>query len=65
MAIPHQCPKCFGEGKVLDYSSNDLVTYYRCDPCGRVWAHVHALTGAQIPDSATEREEFLKRLKRR
>jgi hypothetical protein len=35
------------------------VNYYRCDPCGHVWAHVHAIKGMPMRDVTVDRDEFL------
>ena len=42
--MPHRlCSVCQIEGRLLERSSQDaLVEYYRCDRCGRVWAHEKA-----------------------
>jgi hypothetical protein len=47
---PHACPKCARAGRVLEYSSNNVVTYYRCDTCHHVWAHVHTVPNMPVRD---------------
>jgi uncharacterized Zn finger protein len=32
------CPLCQQHGRLLDVSREGYVAYYRCDPCGNVWA---------------------------
>jgi hypothetical protein len=39
--MPHRmCPLCERPGRRLEAASQDAwVIYYRCDPCGHVWAY--------------------------
>jgi hypothetical protein len=53
---PDECPKCAKPGRRLETSSNNVVTYYRCDPCGHVWADVHSMSGAQPRDVTLDPE---------
>jgi uncharacterized Zn finger protein len=55
------CPKCSTPGRRLEASSNQTVTYYRCDRCGHVWADVHSMSGAAPRDVTIDPDTPLKR----
>src|SRR5215510_192013 len=44
------CPKCGRAGRRLHASSNERVTYYRCDPCFHLWVIDHPVPGAPPRD---------------